>query len=143
MTELHQLGLLAQLEHLDEQPRQSLQVPLAELTNGPEIRRVERHNTHEINALAAGLGDPPRGVDAAAIRIEQKRRHHRRIKWRLAFLAEITGRDLDQVQLLGHKAHHEASEMVFAHKVLRARRQQLRFVDLPGAKYLAHARARI
>jgi hypothetical protein len=33
--------------------------------------------------------------------------------------------------------------MVFSHKVLHARRQQLWFVDLPGTKSLAHAKDRI
>jgi len=114
-------------------------VSLAELPDSPEIGRVERHNAHEINTLAAGLGNPARGVDAAAIRIEQQRRHHRGIERRLALLAAVTGRDLGQVQLLGHKAHNEAGEMILGHKVPHRCRQKLRLVDLPGAKSLAHA----
>jgi hypothetical protein len=36
---------------------------------GPGFRGIERHNAHEIDPFAAGLGDAPRGVDAAAVRI--------------------------------------------------------------------------
>src|SRR6516164_5384716 len=114
---------------------------LAEAGDGAEIGRVERHYAHEIDPLPARLGDAARGVDCAAVGIEQQRRHHHRVERRLALLAGIAGRDLSQVQLLGHQTHHEAGEMVFGHKVPHARRQKLRLVDLPVAKCLAHAPA--
>jgi hypothetical protein len=60
MAELRQPRLVTQLEDLDEQLLQVLQVALAEIGNGAEIRRIEPHNAHEINAFAAGLGNATR-----------------------------------------------------------------------------------
>ena len=57
MPEFDEPGLLAQLQDLHEQPGKRLQVALAEVRNGAEIRRIERGNDHEIDTLAAGLGD--------------------------------------------------------------------------------------
>ena len=139
MAELHQARPVTQRQNLCEQLPQVLQVALAKVGDGAEIGRVERHNAHEINALAAGLGHAPRGVDAAAIPIEQQRRHHHRVERRLASLAGVAGQDLGQVQLIPHDTQHERREMVLGHKVLRGNRQQQRIVDLPGAKCLAHA----
>ena len=51
-------------------------------------------------------------------------------------------RDFGQVQFLGYKAHHETGEMVLGHEVLSGRRQKLRFVNLPGAKCLAHTQGK-
>ena len=70
MPELDQASLLAQMQNL-EQTAQRLQVPLAEIRDGAEIRRIEPHNAHEINPFPARLGDPARRVDAAAIRIKR------------------------------------------------------------------------
>jgi hypothetical protein len=44
MPELNQARLLAQLQNLLEQIAKRLQVPLAEIRDGPEIRGIERHN---------------------------------------------------------------------------------------------------
>src|SRR5439155_21547424 len=67
MPELHQTGRLAQLQNLPEQFAKRLQVTLAEIRDGAEIRCVECYNAHEINALAARLADPTRGVDPEAV----------------------------------------------------------------------------
>ncbi|MFZ1104566.1 MAG: potassium-transporting ATPase subunit KdpA [Hyphomicrobiaceae bacterium] len=115
------------------------QMPSAELGDGAEIRRAEAHEAHEIDALAARLGDATRGIDAAAIRVQQQRRHHRRMERRLALHAGVAGQDLAQVQLLFDHAQHEPGEVVLAHKLLHRHRQEQRLVDLPGAKGLAHA----
>src|SRR5262249_27205658 len=80
MAELHQAGGLAQVQNLRKQRVQRLQMPLAEFRDGTEVRRIEPHNAHEIDALAARLGNTARGINAAAIRIEQQRRHHDRIE---------------------------------------------------------------
>ena len=57
MPELDETGLLAQLQNLPEQFAKCLQVPPAEIRDGPEIRCIEPDNAHEIDTLAAGLGD--------------------------------------------------------------------------------------
>jgi len=69
MPELDQPGSLAQLQNLPEQLAKRLQVTLAEIRYGTKIRCIEPDNAHEIDALAARLGDAARGVDAAAVRI--------------------------------------------------------------------------
>jgi signal transduction histidine kinase len=143
MAELDQAGSLAQMQDLPEQRAQRLQVPPAELRHGAEIRRIERHDAHEINALAARLRDAARGVNAAAIGIEQQRRHHHGIERRLPTIAVIARSDRGEVDLVPHQAQHKAGEMVFGHKVLHLRRQQQRLIDLPGAECLAHAQDRI
>src|SRR4029077_8213587 len=89
---------LAQLQNLPEQFAKRLQVSLAEIRDGAEIRCIERHNAHEIDALAARLGDAARGVDAAAVGIEQQRSHHGRVEWRLAPLTPISAGDLRQAR---------------------------------------------
>src|SRR6202011_3470442 len=106
---------------------------------GAEIRCIERHNAHEIDALAARLGDAARGVDAAAVGIEQQRRHHGRVEWRLAPLTPISAGDLSQAEIVPDQAQHKAGEMVLGHKILHCRWQKQRLIDLPGAECLAHA----
>jgi hypothetical protein len=54
------------MQNLLEQTAQRLQVPLAEIRDGAEIRRIEPHNAHEIHPFPARLGDPARRVDATA-----------------------------------------------------------------------------
>ena len=44
MPELHLTGLLAQLQNLLEQAAKRLQVKLAEIRDGAEMRCVERHD---------------------------------------------------------------------------------------------------
>jgi hypothetical protein len=66
VTELHQASLFAKMQSLREQAAQRLQVTLAEIREGAEIRRIETANAHEIHPFPAGLGNPTRRVDAAA-----------------------------------------------------------------------------
>ena len=137
--ELNQARLLAQLQNLLEQIAKRLQVPLAEIRDGPEIRGIERHNAHEIDPFAAGLGDAPRGVDAATIRIKQQRRHHGGIKRRLAPFAAIGAGDFPETEIVSDQAQHKAGEMVLGHEVPHHRWQKQRLINLPGAECLAHA----
>jgi hypothetical protein len=106
----------AQLQNLLEQIAKRLQVPLAEIRDAPEIRRIERHNADEIDPFAAGLGDAPRGVDAAAVRIKQQGRHHGGIKRRLAPFAGIGAGDFAETEIVSDQAQHKAGEMVLATK---------------------------
>ena len=97
---------------------------LAEARDGAEIRRVERDNAHEIDTLAARPGDAPRRIDAAAIGIEQERRHHMRVERRLALLVRIGGHDLDQIELVHDQGQHETGEMIGSYQILHHQRQQ-------------------
>jgi hypothetical protein len=118
-------------------------MPPAELRDGAEIRRIECHDAHEIDALTARLGDAARGINAAAIRIQQQRRHHDRIEGRLSAIAVIAGGDRANIDLIPHQAQHKPGKMVLGDEVLHQRRQQQRLIDLPGAKCLAHPQDRI
>jgi len=138
VAELHEAGLLGQLQDLHKQPGQRLQMPLAEVADGAEVRRIERRDHHEVGALGARRGNPARGVDPARIAIEQQRRHHPRIERRLAEGARVAARDLTQIQALPNQRDDETRQVVLRHEVLHARRQKLRLVDLPEAKMLAH-----
>src|SRR6516162_6369444 len=142
MPELDQAGLLAQQQHLLEQVVQRLQVPLAEIRYRAEIRHIEPHNAHEINPLAARLGDPAGGVNAAAVGIQKQRRHHDRIKRRLAKLAAIAASDLAEINFVPHNVQHKASDMALGNEIRHCHRQQQRLINLPRAKYLAHAKGR-
>jgi hypothetical protein len=69
-------------------------MPPAEFRDGTEVRRIEPTQCHEIDALAARLGNTARGINATAIGIEQQRRHHDWIERRLAAIAFIATADL-------------------------------------------------
>ena len=84
VPQLHQSSRLGELQHLHEQPRQRLQMPSAELRDGAEVRRIARHDHHEVRTLHCRLGDPARGVDAARITMQKQRRHQPRIERWLA-----------------------------------------------------------
>jgi len=143
MAKLHQPRLLAKLQNLGKQSGERLQMALAEVGDGAEIRRIEPHDAHEVDPLARRLGDPARGVDAIAIAVQQQRRHHRRIKRRLPALARVSRCDLAKVEALEHKRQNKAGQVVPADKVLHARRQQQRLIDRPGPERLAHEHKQI
>jgi len=142
VPELHQPRLPGQLQHLHEQPGQRREMPPAKLRDGAEVRRVARHDHHAIGALHGRPGDPPRGVDAARVGIEQKRRHHARIERRLPEPARVAGREGREIEALPDQRHDQPRQVGRRHVVRDARRQQLHLVDLPGAKMLAHDPAR-
>ena len=141
MAELHQSRLLAKLENLGKQSGKRLQVTLAEVRDGAEIRRIEPDNAHEVDPLARRLGDPARRVDPIAIAVEQQPRHHRRIKRRLPAFARVGRFDGAKIEMLEHKRQNKARKVVLADEVPHAGRQQQRLVDIPGAERLAHEQA--
>src|SRR5271166_385231 len=57
MAELRKPRHLRKLQHLQKQARQRLQMALAELADGPEVRRIERNDHHEVCPIEAGLRD--------------------------------------------------------------------------------------
>src|SRR5271157_6033099 len=86
------------------------------------------------------LGDPPRRVVSIAIAVEQQRRHHRRIERRLPALDAVDTLDLFQIDPLDHQVQDEPRQVILV-ELLNRRRQQHRFIDLPGAIALAHEQA--
>ena len=138
VAEFDQPCRLAQLQDLHEQRTERLQMPLAEVADGSEVRRIQRHNHHKIVPFATGLRDPPRRIQPTRIAVQQKRHHHPRIKRRLPEPAHIAARDLLEIEALPHQLNDKPRDMAFRHEVLHIRRQQQRLIDIPGTKILAH-----
>ena len=138
MPQLRQPGFLRQLQHLQKQPPQRRQMTLPEVGDRAEIRRIVRHDHHEIDPLGAGLRDPPRGITTRAIGIEQQGRHQARIEWRLTKPAFIACDDLRQVQVLARQGDDELRQMVRRHIIGNRWRQELRLINLPRSKMPAH-----
>ena len=129
------------LETLPEPSGERLQMTLAEVADGAEIRRIEPDNAHDVDPLARRLGDPARRVDAVAIAGHQQRRRHRRIERRPPALASVACFDLAKVELLKRQRQNEASQAALADNVLHPRRRHQRLIDRPGAEGLAHRQA--
>src|SRR6266567_5846309 len=113
-------------------------MPLAEVADGSEVRRIQRHYHHKIVPFAASSCDPPRRIQPARVAVQQKRHHHPRVKWRLPETAHIAARDLLEIKALPHQLNDKPRDMTFRHEVLHIRRQQQRLIDIPGTKILAH-----
>src|SRR4051794_34876231 len=101
--------------------------------SGPSSAKIIMKSARSAHALAIRREEYP-----ARIAIEQQRRHHARIEWRLAKRARVGALDFTQVQALPDQRHDETRQMVLRHEVLHARRQKLHLVDLPEAEMLAH-----
>src|ERR1700726_3580044 len=114
-------------------------MPLAEVANGSEVRRIQRHNHYKIVPFAAGPCDPPRRIQPTRIAVQQKRHHHPRVKRRLPEPAHIAARDLLEIEALPHQFNDKPRDMAFRYEVLHIRRQKQRLIDIPGAKILAHS----
>src|SRR6266478_3581999 len=114
-------------------------MPLAEVADGSEVRRIQRHYHHKIVPFAASSCDPPRRIQPTRIAVQQKRHHHPRVKRRLPEPAHIAARDLLEIEALPHQLNDKPRDMAFRHKVLHIRRQKQRLIDIPGAKILAHS----
>ena len=52
--------------------------------------------------------------------------------------ARVTVGDDAQVEALLNQRHDKTRQVVLGHEVVHIRRQELRLIDLPGAKVLAH-----
>lgn len=59
MPKPHKPGLLAELQDLHEQPLQRFEMALAEVADRAEVRLIQGSDRHEVDPLAAGLGDAP------------------------------------------------------------------------------------
>ena len=138
MSELHQPRLFRKLQHLHEQSSQSLQMPSPELRYRTEIRRIPRHDHHEVGPLLASLGNPTRGIDPARIAGEQQRCHHARVEWRLAQLAPVAADQLGEIKTFPNQRDDKSREVARRHIILHACRQELRLIDFPGTKEFAH-----
>jgi len=127
----------------------SLETAARSLKVEPIIAHI--HSEADIEAAIMALGREPGGglvvmpdAYAAAIRIEQQRRHHDRIERRLAALARIAAADRGKVDILPHQVQHQAGEMVLGHKLLHHRRQKQRHSSIfQGRKVLLMSKDRI
>src|ERR1700704_1078175 len=113
-------------------------MPLAEVADGSEVRRIQRHYHHKIVPFAASSCDPPRRIQPTRIAVQQKRHHHPRVKRRLPEPAHIAARDLLEIEALPHQLDDKPRDMAFWNEVLHIRRQKQRLIDIPRAKILAH-----
>jgi len=138
MAKADQTGPAAQPEHLLEQPGQHLQVALAEIADRAEIRPVQGGHCLKVEPLLAAPRDLARGVDAAAIGVEQQRHHHPRMIGRRSALLAIAGHDRRQVEPVAHHLAHKMRQMAGRHKILHRRRRQPNLIYIPRTKRLAH-----
>ena len=111
-------------------------MPLAEVADRSEVRRIERDNHHEIVPLAAGSGNPPRRIEPTRIAVQQQRDHHARIERRLAEPTHVAARDLLEIQALAHQPDDKPRDMVLGNEVLHTRRQKQRLMEFQGRKCL-------
>src|SRR6516164_4985619 len=117
-------------------------MPLAEVRDRAEVRRIARHDHHEVRPLHRRPSDPPRRIEAAGVRMQKQPRHHPRVERRLAEPARVAAGDLAQIEALSDKGNNQPGQVVLSHVILNARRQQMRLVNLPGPKVLAHGHAK-
>jgi hypothetical protein len=128
-----------QPQNLHEQFRQRCQMPLAEVTDGAEVRPVQPGDRHHVHPLFAGACQLTAGVDAAAVAIQQQCHQHTGMVGRLALLTLVDAHDRRQVQRLAHRVPHEMRQVPRRHKLTHRRRQQPCLIHVPRAKALAHA----
>src|SRR5208283_4755803 len=102
---------LAQLQNLQEQLAERLQMPLAEVADRSEVRRIERDNHHKIVPLAACSSNASRRIEPACIAMQQKRDHHTRIERRLAEPTHVAARDLLEIQALPHQPNDKPRDV--------------------------------
>src|SRR5712672_2199549 len=91
-------------------------MPLAEVADGSEVRRIQRHYHHKIVPFAASSCDPPRRIQPTRIAVQQKRHHHPRVKRRLPEPAHIAARDLFEIEALPHQLDDKPREWPFGTK---------------------------
>src|SRR4029078_7805964 len=115
-AEFDQPCCLTQLQNLQEQLAERLQMPLTEVADRSEVRRIKRNNHHEIVPLAAGSRNAPRRIQPTRIAMQQKRYHHARIKRRLAQPTHVAARDLPENQVLPRPPNDKTADRAFAHK---------------------------
>jgi hypothetical protein len=82
VTQLHQPRLAHQTDHLHKHVHERIQMQLAKIAEGAEIRTVLAHNGHEGQIAFARLRDLTAGKHPHAVGIEPQADHHRRIKGR-------------------------------------------------------------
>ncbi len=138
MSQLNQPRLTAQLQHLDEQLSQRSQVTLPKVADGTEVRLLHCGHRHEVQALLARPGDPPRRVDPLGVGVQQKGRHHRRVIRRGPPLLPVALHNPLQVQRFPHRVPDEVRHMAGRNQILNRRWQQPHLLHIPTPKSLAH-----
>ena len=101
VPQLHQPRLLAQRQYLYEQARQRIQIILAKVGDGPEVRCVVRRQHPEGDVLVETLGDAASGRHPHAVAVEQHLDHHPwMIRWPATPFPLVASGDLRHVQLV-------------------------------------------
>ena len=124
MAQLYQTRLLAQQQGLREQPRQGLQMALAELREGVVIRMCVRRQVAERHVVV-GLGlHLARTVNTRRVAIQKNPHHHRRRVRRhaAAILRLIRGQDRAQIQRRNN-IHKKPRQMTFRKPIVQRRRE--------------------
>ncbi len=130
----------AEPQHLAEQLGERGEVAAPEARHGAEVRPLQPRHRHEIDPLLARPGDPARGVDAAAVAVEQQRHHHPRVVGRVAALLVVGREDHREVERLAHGVADEVREVPGRDQLVRRGRQQPALVHVPGTEGLRHPR---
>ena len=140
MAQLHQSCPLAQLQHLQEHPRQRRQMVLAKVGDSAEVGRVVGRQHPEGDVLVQPLGYAPRGGYPDAVAVEQHLHHHPGMVGQSAqaFLL-IAVADLREIKL-PHHVGNKAGQMVLRQPLLESRRQQQLLLRVVATEGLVHRR---
>ena len=120
MAQAHQPGLLADLEHLDEQASQGAQMAAAEVTDPAVVRLLVARQHPEGGVLPAGFLDLARAGQSDAVGVKEQHHHHPRLVRLLAagILLAVVSVDLTEIQLSG-QIQQEEHQMVLRQPVHR------------------------
>jgi hypothetical protein len=99
MAQAHHAALLAEAQDLHKQLAQGLKVAAAELIDPGVVRLLVAGQHPESQILVAGALDPTGRDDACAVGVEQKQRHHPRVKPLLPAGILALGWDQDRRQI--------------------------------------------
>lgn len=123
MGELDQTGGSTQVQHLHEQVRQGHEVALAEIGDGAEVGPVQAGDGHDIDPLLTGAGELARGVQTAAVAVEQQGHHHAGMIGRVSALLRVGGEDGREVERLPHRIAHEVRHVPGRNELVQRGRQ--------------------
>ena len=103
-----------------------------------KIGPVQAGDGHHVDALLAGAGQLTRGVEAAAVAVEQERHHHAGVVGREAALFRVGLQDGREVEGLAHRVPDEVRQVSWRDELKHGGRQQPALIDVPCAKHFGH-----
>lgn len=101
--------LTTQIEHLHKQARRRPHVGLAKSARRTKIEQVQPRHCHclKIKPLGAALRDLSQGIHSLTIRVQQQRRHHRRMIGRIASLLSVLSMIELKIPRLAYRVGHD------------------------------------